>query len=107
MHSSRIVLLALLALLVNDKPACSYNADKAPVARQGDKSSPNHVRPALLTVQDIHHSNQEGFGLLGMYALCADNSRIPYYITNVFPPSELTQSFLQEHQGQYHSCGLF
>ncbi len=229
MQSSRIILLALVALLGVDKPAYCSDADKAPTAHKGEKmlhgavdevqhaqqgsatdvnlriarptasdqqstltktsgnspdvplldvSQQSNVRPPLLTVQDMHHSKQEGLGLLGMYALCADNSRIPYYITNVFPPSELTQcgvesgdlltringvspfdymhsihpikpgalitltfehhgipkvvsaklqdmrtftpffesyshwatshiSFLQEHQGQYHSCGLF
>jgi hypothetical protein len=139
---------------------------------------PLNSKPPLLGVQDVHQTTSQGLGLLGMYALCADNARIPYYITNVFPPSELNQygvesgdlltringvspfdymhtghpitpgativltfehqgisktvsaklqdmrtftpffesysrwaidhtSFLQEHQGQYHSCGLF
>jgi len=56
-----------------------------------DVNQPIDIKPPLLSVQDTHKSNREGLGLLGMYALCADNARIPYYITNVFPPSELNQ----------------
>ncbi len=166
------------AELINQRAVSTRAQDNPKNPPLLDVNQPLNVRPPLLTVQDSHHTNQEGLGLLGMYALCTDVAGTPYYITNVFPTSELKQygvesgdfltrinnaspfeymhsvhpikpgatitltfehhgipktvsarlmnfqtftpflesysqwatshiSFLTEHQGQYHSCGLF
>ncbi|HEY9734373.1 MAG TPA: hypothetical protein V6C89_20850 [Drouetiella sp.] len=53
------------------------------------KARPGQNIP-LLTVQERQSNTSTGLGLLGMFALCPDDTS-PCYITNVFPNSELNQ----------------
>jgi hypothetical protein len=44
---------------------------------------------------NVNQSNRPPLGLLGMYLLCSENAGSPFYITNVFPPSQLNQYGIQ------------
>jgi hypothetical protein len=80
------------------RPSADLNGEQALRAKTPADSSNIPVlgvSQPQLNVRNVNQANRPPLGLLGMYLLCSENAGSPFYITNVFPPSQLNQYGIQ------------